>query len=102
MLRVLGFGTQGTKAVSPSRYPKLSAQFGGLPGYWKCGSVNGVAAVDHDDRSGHERRGVGGHVDHGRGDLLRQRETLHGSVLDPVPVEFRLVDRSHFGLDVTG
>src|SRR5215204_1216525 len=63
-------------------------------------SDRGVAAVDDEDRAGHERRRCT-REEHDAGcDLLREREALLGRIFDPVPLEFGSVDRSHLGLDV--
>ena len=65
-------------------------------------SPDRVAAVDDEDRAGHERGRGAGQEHHARRDLLGQRVALLRGVLDPVPPEFRAVHGGHLGLHVAG
>jgi hypothetical protein len=52
-----------------------------------------VAPVDDEHGAGDEARRIAGEVDHRRAEFLWERVALHRRVFDPVPPEFRLVDR---------
>jgi hypothetical protein len=55
-------------------------------------SPQAIAAVGDDHRSGHEARCRRGEVDDGRSKFVGCSGTLHGRVLDPIPMKLRIVD----------
>ena len=95
----------GRRGDDPANHAETAVQvqspFAGASPLTRCGqapasvargSEDAVAAVDGQHRAGHEARRIAGQEHDGRAELVRLPGTLLRGVLDPVPLELRLVD----------